>query len=109
MPAGAITMAIDDSERVALTGSRSPLASTASDAGAVPANKTLHSMNLVFRRSDTQAADLKSLIAAQQDRSSPLYHQWLTPQQFAARFGVASSDIAKVRITPRYKNVQTTA
>jgi len=31
-------------------------------------------------------SDLKALIAAQQDPASPLYHQWLSPDQFAARF-----------------------
>ena len=92
-----ITTAINDSERVTLTGSRSPLAGTAADAGAVPASTVLRGISLVFRRSDAQAAELKSLIAAEQNPLSPQYHQWLTPQQFRTRFGVASSDIGKVQ------------
>src|SRR5271167_3655126 len=32
-------------------------------------------------------ADLDQLLRDQQDPSSPRYHQWLTPQEFNARFG----------------------
>ncbi|HUY26070.1 MAG TPA: S53 family peptidase [Candidatus Binataceae bacterium] len=39
---------------------------------------------------------LRKLIAAQQDPSSPEYHQWLTPDQFAARFGPTQSELSMV-------------
>src|SRR6185437_3207573 len=42
-------------------------------------------------------ADLDTLIAAQQDPSSPQYHQFLTPAEFGARFGLADADIAKTQ------------
>jgi subtilase family serine protease len=51
-------------------------------------------ITLVFRRSATQEAALEALLAAQQDPASSLYHRWLTPEIFAARFGVAEEDIA---------------
>jgi len=54
-------------------------------------------MSIVLGRSAAQQADLEALIASQQDPSSPLYHQWLTPDQFANRFGMARSDIEKVK------------
>jgi subtilase family serine protease len=54
-------------------------------------------MSAILSRTPAQEADLQSLIAAQQDRSSTQYHQWLSPDQFAARFGVADSDIAQVQ------------
>lgn len=41
-------------------------------------------------------AALDQLIAAQQDRTSPQYHQWLTPAEFSARFGPTQSDLAAV-------------
>ncbi len=53
-------------------------------------------MTLVLSRTEAQEADLQALIAAQQDPSSSLYHRWLTPDEFAARFGVSDSDIAKI-------------
>jgi hypothetical protein len=40
-----------------------------------------------------QQTALEALLAAQQNPASPLYHRWLTPEIFAARFGVADSDI----------------
>jgi subtilase family serine protease len=43
-----------------------------------------------------QTADLKQLIAAQLDKSSPYYHKWLSPEQFAARFGANQNDIDRI-------------
>jgi subtilase family serine protease len=53
-------------------------------------------MTIVFSRTATQEADLQSLLEAQQDASSPQYHRWLTPAEFATRFGISNGDIAKV-------------
>jgi subtilase family serine protease len=55
---------------------------------------TVPGITLVFKRSAAQEATLKELLAAQQKTASPLYHHWLTPETFAARFGVADEDIA---------------
>jgi hypothetical protein len=66
------------------------------DSGRVSPGTQLPGMSVVLSRTPAQEADLQSLIAAQQDPSSTQYHQWLTPDQFAARFGVANSDIAQV-------------
>jgi hypothetical protein len=38
-------------------------------------------------------AGADALIAAQQDPSSPLYHQWIAPEEFQARFGPLSTDL----------------
>ncbi len=54
-------------------------------------------MSIVFNRSAAQEADLQALIAAQQDPNSPQYHQWLSPEQFGARFGMAQADLDKVQ------------
>ncbi len=96
-PASQITAAIDNSERATVPGSHPPMAKQANDVGRVPAATKLYGINIVFSRSTAQEATLQALIAAQQNRSSPLYHKWLTPDEFAERFGVADSDIAKVR------------
>ena len=95
-PASRITVAIDNSERAIVSGSHPPMARQANDVGRVPAANKLQGINIVFSRSSAQEATLQALIAAQQNRSSPLYHKWLTPDEFAERFGVADSDIAKV-------------
>ena len=36
------------------------------------------------------------MLDEQQDPESPNYHKWLTPEQYAARFGVSAADLAKV-------------
>jgi subtilase family serine protease len=51
-------------------------------------------ITLVFKRSAEQERSLQGLLTAQQNTASPLYHQWLTPDTFATRFGMADEDIA---------------
>ena len=46
--------------------------------------------------SPAQQADLEKLLEEQRDPASPNYHKWLMPEQFAGRFGVSQSDIAKI-------------
>ena len=51
---------------------------------------------MVFSRSAEQEAALQALLVAQQTPGSPQYHKWLTPDQFAAQFGMADADISNV-------------
>ena len=56
---------------------------------------TMH-LTVVLRRDPAAEAALTQLLANQQDPSSPLYHQWLTPQQVGQLFGLTDPDIAAV-------------
>jgi subtilase family serine protease len=94
-PAARLHEPLDFSQMVAIPGSLHPLARPSNDAGRLPGNTPLNHMMLFFSQTTAQQADLKQLLAAQQNPASPLYHHWLTPQQFAARFGVNDADIAK--------------
>jgi subtilase family serine protease len=96
-PAARISTEINVSQMSLLKGSQHPLAQAQHEAGRMPADTMLKGMSIVFNRTAAQQADLEALIAAQQNPASPLYHQWLTPDQFAARFGMAQSDIEKVQ------------
>ena len=96
-PAARIATEIDNRDRVPIKGSKSPMARPKNDAGRVPGETKLEGINIFFSRSAEQEADLDALIAAQQDPDSPLYHKWLTPEEFGARFGLADSDIATVQ------------
>jgi kumamolisin len=49
------------------------------------------SVTLMMDLRDHAGAD--ALIQAQQDPDSPLYHQWITPEEFQARFGPTLDDI----------------
>jgi subtilase family serine protease len=91
-----INSAIENSETSTLKGSLHPFAQSQFDAGRMPADTKLNGISIFFNRSAAQEVDLQALIAAQQNPASPLYHQWLTPDQFAGRFGMAQPDLAKV-------------
>jgi len=95
-PAPRIQSDIDNSQMTAIQGSKHPLATAQNDAGRLPGETKLSGITINFNRSAAQQADLNALIAAQQDSASSLYHQWLTPDQFATRFGMAGSDIDAV-------------
>src|ERR1035438_10316168 len=96
-PAPRLQAEISSSSASTLKDSLHPLAQAQYDSGRVPADTRLNGISIVFNRSAAQQADLEALIAAQQNPSSPLYPQWLNPDQFAARFGMAQSDLNKVQ------------
>jgi hypothetical protein len=96
-PMGRITRAINNSARITLAGSRPPRIQTADDLGRMESSKQLHGISLVFSRTAAQEAALEKLIADQQNPKSALYHKWLTPDQFGARFGLSQTDLAKVQ------------
>lgn len=95
-PSARITHPIVDSDRVVLEGNVHPLAQSRFDAGIVADATPLRRMVLVLGRSAAQQADLDALTAAQQVPQSPLYHQWLTPEEFGSRFGASESDVAQI-------------
>lgn len=74
----------------------SPKLQFAQDQGALNAATRIYGMSLVFRRSTAQEADLHQLLQQQQTPGSPLYHHWLKPGEFAARYGVSPQDLQKV-------------
>jgi subtilase family serine protease len=96
-PAPRIQAEVSSSEVSLLKGSLHPLALAQYDAGRMPADTRFTGMTIVFSRSEAQQAALDALLAAQQNPASPLFHQWLTPDQFATQFGMAQSDIEKVQ------------
>src|SRR5580704_10702616 len=91
-----VTQAVDDSNRVTLRGNVHRLARAEFDRGAVSDAQPATRVALLLKRSDDQQTALTHLLEQQQDKTSPNYHKWLTPQQFGAQFGPADSDIAAV-------------
>ena len=86
---------IDNTQRTTLTGHIHPKATPANDQGPVAGDLKLY-VTLEFAQSASQKADLTQLLADQQNPNSPNYHQWLTPEQYADRFGLSPDDITKV-------------
>src|SRR5579863_3683669 len=87
---------IGDTQVAILPGSLHPNAQARYDQGPEDPSRNLPYMTLSLKPSPAQQAALDKLLGDQQDRSSPGYHKWLTPEQFGDRFGLAPSDYATV-------------
>jgi subtilase family serine protease len=89
-----VTQAVDSNvvfvvhnSHLALLGQKVPL-------GSVPDSTPMNHMQLILKRSALRQSALDGLIAALHDPHSSSFHQWVTPQEFGANFGVAEADIA---------------
>jgi len=91
-----VTQAVDERNLVVMKGNVHPLARPEFDQGAAPLDLRMDRMLLVLKRSPEQESALQKLLEDQQDKSSPRYRQWLTPEQFGQHFGPEDSDIQKV-------------
>jgi hypothetical protein len=91
-----VTQPVDEANLVTLKGNTHPLARPEFDLGPAPAILPLNRMLLVLNRSPEQEAALETLLDQQQDKSSPNYHNWLTPEQFGQQFGPADQDVQAV-------------
>jgi hypothetical protein len=74
-----------------------PLARPEFDLGPLDPNRRLTNLLVVFKLSPEQERDRDALRAAHLDPGSPSYHQWLTPEAYAARFGAKDADIARTQ------------
>src|ERR1700683_3440197 len=102
MPMGAqtrdrITQPIDSRDTVRLLGNRHPLARAEYDRGAVPANPTMARMVLLLAGDARQQNELDEMVEAEHNPSSPLYHHWITPEEYGSRFGISSHDLDQIR------------
>lgn len=66
------------------------------DRGPVAASMVLHNMSVFLQVGDARRGDLEHFVASQQDPGSQNYHRWLTPEQYAERFGAPDAAVAKV-------------
>jgi MYXO-CTERM domain-containing protein len=80
---------------VRLARSQHPFARPEVDAGRVEPGRKLSNLSLFFKLSAEQRRGRDALAAAQLDRGSPLYHQWLTPETYRARFGAKAEDATR--------------
>jgi len=92
-----ITQQISAGAMVELRGSVHRLTAKARDLGAVDPALQLESMRLDISPSAAEQKEIESLMAAQQQPSSPHYHKWLTQQEYGALFGLGESDLQKIK------------
>ncbi len=91
-----ITTSIDGSQTVVLTGHVSPRALPQFDQGPVAASFPIPTITIYMKPSARQQSALDQLLASQQNPASPDYHKWLTPEQYADRFGLSVNDVNRI-------------
>ncbi|HXW94056.1 MAG TPA: Ig-like domain repeat protein [Terriglobales bacterium] len=87
---------VDETKLTLLKGNIHPLARRQFDRGLAPPDLPMDRMLLVLKRSLRQESALRTLLDEQQDKASPNYHRWLTPEQFGLQFGPNDHDIQAV-------------
>jgi Pro-kumamolisin, activation domain/Bacterial Ig-like domain (group 3) len=93
-----ITQAVDEARLTTLTGNTHPLARPEFDLGTAPASLPMQRMLLVLKRSADQEAAVRKLLDDQQDKASPNYHRWLTPEQYGMQFGPTDADLQTITV-----------
>jgi subtilase family serine protease len=87
--------AVDSTQVARVRGTAHPRARAQYDQGRTDPSLTI-SGAITFRLSAAQQAELDQLLREQQNPRSSNYHRWITPDQYAARFGMSSNDLQKV-------------
>lgn len=91
-----ITGAIVSGQLVRLSAGVPMQARSQNDQGAVEPSLRLGYMTLLTVPTASQQKAINQLLAQQQDPHSTQYHHWLTPEQYADRFGLSASDVQKL-------------
>jgi len=87
-----IVTPVDPLQTVVLKGQIDPRAQAQYDLGPVDPSTPLGYVTLLLKPAD----GLGTFLQDQQNPASANYHRWLTPEQFADRFGLTRGDIAKL-------------
>ena len=85
-----------DSARSPIANNIHPRALHAQDLGTLDATRAIDSVSVRFSLTDAQNKALDQLLSDQANPASARYHQWLTPEAYAAQFGLSDDDLAKV-------------
>jgi pseudomonalisin len=95
-PVSQIRGPIVESDVVTLFGNTHPLARVENDRGELAAATPLNRLVLQLQLDAARQTELDELTEAQQDPASPLYHQWLSAEEYGTRFGVSDADLASI-------------
>ncbi len=86
---------IDSSHMVTLQNHVSPFAQSKYEQGMIDPSRRLN-VTMMFTATSDQQAALRELLEEQQDPESANFRRWLTPEQYADRFGLSRNDINKI-------------
>ena len=92
-PRNLITQPVSDTQLKTLGGQMHPAARPENDQGLVDDSMSMDHVIMVLKRTPDQQQALTALIDQLHNPKSPLYHQWLTPEQFGKQFGPSDSDL----------------
>lgn len=87
-----IDQTVDPNRTTVLAGQVHPLAQARYDRGLADSAAELNYVTLLLRPDPS----LEAFLTEQRTPSSPDYRRWLTPEQFAGRFGLSPNDIGKI-------------
>jgi subtilase family serine protease len=87
---------VDSSHVTVVPGTAHRLASTRYDRGRMYPGRIITRASLALRLSSAQQSALDQLLRDQQDPASPIYHKWLSPEDYAQRFGVSDNDLGTI-------------
>jgi len=87
---------IDGSRTVVLAGHVPPGARAQFDQGRVAASFPLPHVTIQLKPSLSQQTSLDQLLAGQRNPASADFHKWLTPEQYADRFGASQNDVNRI-------------
>jgi hypothetical protein len=90
-----IAAPINSAQMVALQNHVSPLAQSRYELGLIDPSSPLN-VTMLFTHTAVQQGQLQKLLQEQQDPKSANFHRWLTPEQYADRFGLSENDINRV-------------
>jgi len=85
-----------DSPLVQLTGHVAPIVPRSEDLGRVSPNLPFEHVLLQLKRTPEQEAALDQTIADLHDPKSASFHQWMTAEEFGAKFGATDAQIQQV-------------
>ena len=88
-----VTRPIENNQSYALAGNIHGKATAENDEGPVSPSLALSYVTVTLAQTDSQRTALDQLLAEQQTPGSPNYHRWLTPEEYADRFGASQSDL----------------
>lgn len=91
-----INTPVTDSDRISVPNSFPAWTRVASDAGAVDSSMPLNRILLLLEPSADQKTALKNYLDGLQNPDSKNFHQWLTPEQYAQKFGPSDADVKKI-------------
>jgi hypothetical protein len=91
-----IASSLTNGQTVRLRGSVHRRALPQFDQGPVDPAMRMGTITLMTSPTAAQQRALTHLLTQQQDPKSANYHTWLTPEQYADRFGMSSNDMQKM-------------